>query len=45
VPDHIRPAVTTPAVAWRGGWVIPSGEVQPGVRSPQIVCVAAVDPR
>jgi N-acetylneuraminic acid mutarotase len=45
VPDHIRSAVTTPAVAWRGGWIIPSGEVQPGTRSPQIVRVEAVDPR
>lgn len=26
--------VTTSAVAWRNEWVIPSGEVRPGVRSP-----------
>ena len=37
VPDGVRPAVTTPTVAWRGGWIVPSGEVQPGLRSPQIV--------
>jgi len=37
VPDGVRPAVTTPTVAWRGSWVVPSGEVQPGLRSPQIV--------
>jgi SSS family transporter len=28
--------VTTPAVAWAGGFVIPSGEVRPGVRSPEV---------
>lgn len=37
VPAGIRPAVATPVVAWHGGWIVPSGEVQPGVRSPQIV--------
>ena len=37
VPTGVRPAVTTPTVAWRGGWIVPSGEVQPGLRSPQIV--------
>jgi N-acetylneuraminic acid mutarotase len=37
VPDGIRPAVTTPTVAYRGGWIMPTGEVQPGMRSPQIV--------
>lgn len=28
--------VTTPAFAWRDRFVIPSGEVRPGVRSPQV---------
>jgi N-acetylneuraminic acid mutarotase len=28
--------VTTPAVEWRGRIVIPSGEVRPGVRSPEV---------
>jgi N-acetylneuraminic acid mutarotase len=37
VPTGVRPAVTTPTVAWRGGWIVPTGEVQPGLRSPQIV--------
>ena len=37
VPDSVRPAVTTPTVAWHGGWIVPTGEVQPGLRSPQIV--------
>ena len=37
VPGGVRPAVTTPTVAWRGGWIVPTGEVQPGLRSPQIV--------
>jgi len=30
------PRVTLPCVAWRGGWVLPSGEVRPGVRSPEV---------
>jgi solute:Na+ symporter, SSS family len=29
------PFVTTPLVAWRGGFVVPGGEVRPGVRSPK----------
>lgn len=32
--------VTTPLVPWRGGYIIPSGEVRPGVRTPQIWSVA-----
>ncbi|MGH9847485.1 MAG: Kelch repeat-containing protein, partial [Blastocatellia bacterium] len=28
--------VTTAMVAWRGGLVVPSGEVRPGVRSPEV---------
>lgn len=28
--------VTTPCVAWGGTWVVPSGEVRPGVRSPAV---------
>lgn len=28
--------VTTPCVHWNGSWVIPSGEMRPGVRSPQV---------
>jgi SSS family transporter len=30
------PRVTAPLVAWRGQYVVPSGEVRPGVRSPQV---------
>lgn len=30
------PRVTTPAVLWHGRWVIPSGEIRPGVRSPEV---------
>lgn len=33
--------VTTPCVAWRGMFVVPSGEVRPGVRSPEVWCVRA----
>ena len=28
--------VTACAVEWNGAWVIPSGEVRPGVRSPDV---------
>ena len=28
--------VTTTSVAWRGSWVIPSGEIRPGVRTPAV---------
>jgi N-acetylneuraminic acid mutarotase len=28
--------VTTTAVAWQGSWVIPSGEIRPGVRTPAV---------
>ena len=28
--------VTTPCVYWAGSWVIPSGEIRPGVRSPEV---------
>jgi N-acetylneuraminic acid mutarotase len=30
------PRVTAPCVAWRNLWVVPSGEMRPGVRSPQV---------
>lgn len=30
------PRVTAPVVLWRGRYVIPSGEVRPGVRSPEV---------
>jgi hypothetical protein len=25
-----------PLVRWRGAWVIPGGEMRPGVRSPEV---------
>ncbi len=30
------PRVTVPVVVWGGAWVVPSGEVRPGVRSPEV---------
>jgi N-acetylneuraminic acid mutarotase len=30
------PRVTTPCVRWNDWWVMPSGEVRPGVRSPEV---------
>lgn len=33
-----RPApVTTPTVAWKGRTIVPTGEIHPGIRSPQIL--------
>jgi len=31
------PRVTAPAVCWDGAWLVPSGEVRPGVRSPEVL--------
>jgi N-acetylneuraminic acid mutarotase len=28
--------VTTPCVDWQGSWVVPGGEIRPGVRSPRV---------
>lgn len=33
--------VTLPVVKWRGGWVLPSGEQKPGVRSPDVYWITA----
>jgi N-acetylneuraminic acid mutarotase len=30
------PRVTLPTVRWRDRWVLPSGEIRPGVRSPEV---------
>jgi SSS family solute:Na+ symporter len=35
-------AVTTPLVTWNGQLVIPSGEVQPGIRTPRVVAGSPV---
>ncbi|QDU19161.1 galactose oxidase [Urbifossiella limnaea] len=34
--EQPAPRVTTPCVRWADRWVIPSGEMRPGVRSPQV---------
>ncbi len=31
------PPIDTPAVAWRGGWVLANGEVRPGTRTPRVL--------
>jgi hypothetical protein len=38
--------VTVPLVDWNGRWVIPNGEVRPGIRSPQVwsVFTTAISP-
>ncbi|MFM8216672.1 MAG: hypothetical protein ACKN82_18815, partial [Pirellula sp.] len=28
--------VTVPCVAWADGWVVPSGEIRPGIRSQEV---------
>lgn len=35
--------VTTPLVPWKGLWVVPSGEVRPGVRSADVWALTAPD--
>ncbi|MCP5546477.1 MAG: sodium/solute symporter [Akkermansiaceae bacterium] len=37
VPETMFPPVTTPVVSWRDRIVIPSGEIRPAVRSPQVL--------
>lgn len=32
-----KAAVTTPLVTWKGQLVIPSGEIQPGIRTPRVI--------
>ena len=32
------PPVTTTVTRWRGAYVVPSGEVRPGVRTPKVLC-------
>jgi solute:Na+ symporter, SSS family len=34
--EHPAPHVTTVVVPWNNGYVVPSGEVRPGVRSPDV---------
>ncbi|HWB02992.1 MAG TPA: hypothetical protein VG796_08215 [Verrucomicrobiales bacterium] len=38
---HPAPRATVPCVPWRGGFVFPSGEVRPGVRSPEVWTLSA----
>lgn len=36
------PRVTAPCVLWNGKWIVPSGEVRPGVRSPEVQAVSLI---
>ncbi|HEY1066595.1 MAG TPA: hypothetical protein VGE52_10815 [Pirellulales bacterium] len=36
VDDVAAPRVTVPCVQWKNEWIIPSGEIRPGVRSPEV---------
>lgn len=37
LPEDLESPVTTPAVTWNERTVFPSGEIRPGVRSPQVL--------
>lgn len=39
------PRATLPAVWWQGGFVLPSGEVRPGVRSPEVWWLQITQPK
>jgi N-acetylneuraminic acid mutarotase len=39
--ELVAPRVTTPCVFWQKRWVIPGGEVRPGVRSPEVWAMKA----
>jgi N-acetylneuraminic acid mutarotase len=39
-----RPTVTVPVVEWEGRHVIPSGELRPGVRTPEVWARQAAQP-
>lgn len=41
--DGVWPAVTTNTVLWRGGIVVPSGEIKPGVRTPEVLFTSLSD--
>jgi N-acetylneuraminic acid mutarotase len=40
VGNVAAPRVTTPCVSWDKTWIVPSGEVRPGVRSPEVWRIA-----
>jgi hypothetical protein len=40
--EVVAARVTTPCVRWRDVWVVPSGEVLPGVRSPEVWALSDV---
>lgn len=35
--EIIAPRVTVPCVMWEKSWIVPSGEIRPGVRSPEVM--------
>ena len=36
IGTSLAPRATVPTVFWNGAWIMPSGEVRPGVRSPEV---------
>lgn len=45
VGETPAPFVTTPLVAWRDGFVVPGGEVRPGVRTPAVFAASPASRR
>jgi len=45
VPPGMQSPVTVPVVEWRGGFVIPSGEIRPAVRTPQVLALSLAPAR
>jgi SSS family solute:Na+ symporter len=39
----IRPPVTTTCIEWRGQYVIPTGEIRPGARTPKVLAAQRID--
>lgn len=40
LPSALQSPVTVPMVEWRGQFVIPSGEIRPAVRTPQVLAMS-----
>jgi solute:Na+ symporter, SSS family len=45
LPSGMHSPVTVPVVEWRGRFVIPSGEIRPGVRTAQVLAVSPAPAR
>lgn len=45
VGDLPAPRVTVPCVSWENSWIVPSGEMRPGIRSPEVWRFMPLPPR